>query len=87
MIRHKGVRICLLAIAHSIVFVAVYWFAMLLRWEFQPPPRMVDLFLRSVPWFIAIKLPVFFLLGHYHGWWRYVAFSDVSALILSLIHI
>ncbi len=81
VIRHKGVRICLLAIAHSIVFVAVYWFAMLLRWEFQPPPRMVDLFLRSVPWFIAIKLPVFFLLGHYHGWWRYVAFSDVSALI------
>lgn len=81
VIRNRGVRVCLLAFVHSVVFVAVYWFAMLLRWEFEPPPRMVDLFLRSVPWFIAIKLPTFYLLGHYHGWWRYVAFSDVSALI------
>lgn len=81
LIRHRGVRICLLAIAHSIVFVVVYWLAMLLRWEFQPPPRMVRLFLQSVPWIIALKLPVFYFLGHYHGWWRYVAFSDISALI------
>jgi FlaA1/EpsC-like NDP-sugar epimerase len=81
LVRHKGLRICLLAIAHSIVFVTVYWLAMLLRFDFQPPPHMVDLYLQSVGWFAIVKLPIFFLLGHYHGWWRYVAFSDVSSLL------
>ena len=81
IVRFKSVRVFVLAIAHSVVFIAVYWLAMLLRWDFSPPEHMISLFLDSVPWFVVIKLPVFFFLGHFHGWWRYVAFSDVSALI------
>lgn len=81
LIRYRGVRVCLLAVSHSIVFLAVYWLAMLLRFDFGPPPHMVLVYFDSLPWFVAVKLPVFYLLGHYHGWWRYVAFSDVSALV------
>ena len=85
LIRYRAVRVGLLGIAHTAVFVAVYWFAMLLRFDFYPPPHMADLFRQSVLWFVAVKLPIFFLLGHYHGWWRYVAFSDIAALLKAVV--
>ncbi|MFK7819099.1 MAG: polysaccharide biosynthesis protein [Planctomycetaceae bacterium] len=81
LVRHRGLRICLLAIAHSIVFIAVYWMALLLRFDFRPPHHMLELYVHSVGWFVIVKLPIFYMLGHYHGWWRYVAFSDVSSLL------
>ena len=82
-------RVWLSALGHLLLFVVVYWIAFGLRFDFDIPCNTMDVFWMSLPWLIAIKFVVFFLWGHYDGWWGYVAFVDLVALIraasLSLI--
>lgn len=84
-------RIWLLAIGHLVCFAVVYWLAFSVRFEFAIAPRERDILLQSLPWVLCGKLIVFFLLGHFRGWWRYVTFADLVALlrasVLSLLFI
>ena len=89
-LRRKGAglragRVWLLAIAHALLFAAVYWLAFLLRFDFQVPPRDLGIYLQSLPWLLSVKLAVFYLTGHFHGWWRYVTFADLVALIRATV--
>ncbi|HUT12997.1 MAG TPA: nucleoside-diphosphate sugar epimerase/dehydratase, partial [Thermoguttaceae bacterium] len=74
-------RMWLLAVGHLVLFLAIYWTAFALRFEFSIPSGSMTVFWASLPWVLGLKLVVFFALGHYHGWWRYVTFADLAALL------
>ncbi|MBI3463696.1 MAG: polysaccharide biosynthesis protein [Planctomycetes bacterium] len=74
-----------LGLVHALLFTAVYWIAYLLRFDLAVPQVMTGIFFVSLPWVLAAKLVVFYLLGHFHGWWRYVTFADLPALARATI--
>ncbi len=77
-------RSWVLAAMHLAVFAAAYWLANLIRFEFAIPPESASLFWSSLPRVAGLQLLIFFLLGHLHGWWRYVTFADLTALLRAL---
>lgn len=89
--RPFGPRVWLLGAGHAVVFWLVYWLAFQLRFDFSVPKEEVGLFWLSLLWVFSLKLGVFYLTGHFHGWWLYVTFSDLAALlrasVLSLLAI
>ncbi|NQU20786.1 MAG: polysaccharide biosynthesis protein [Candidatus Nealsonbacteria bacterium] len=78
-------RVWLLAAAHAAFFAMVYLLAFGLRFDFQVDADAMDLFWKSLPWIVGVKLTVFFLLGHFDGWWSYVTFSDLVAMARGFI--
>ncbi|MBM4088540.1 MAG: polysaccharide biosynthesis protein [Planctomycetes bacterium] len=74
-------RLWILGFAHLMLFALIYLLAFMLRFEFAIPPNNVDMLLNSLVWVLPTKLLIFYLGGHYHGWWRYVTFSDLRALL------
>lgn len=74
-------RAWLLAIGHLVCFAVVYWLAFSVRFDFDVPAREWDLLLQGMPWILGAKGGIFYLLGHYRGWWRYVTFADLVALL------
>ena len=78
-------RILLLATGHLLAFALSYWIAFGLRFDFQIPPQMMGRMLASIPVIAVVKLVVFFFMGHYHGWWRYVTFSDLASLLKATV--
>lgn len=74
-------RVALLASGHAVLFTLIYWTAFGLRFDFSLPASHAVIFWRSLPYVLGIKFLVFYLMGHYHGWWRYVTFSDLIALL------
>ncbi len=79
--RLSAPRFWVVAMAHLAVFAFVLWLAFLLRFDFVVPSNRQAQFWACLPWILAIKFLIFFLLGHYDGWWAYVTFADLIALI------
>jgi len=75
------VRSVVLAFGHLALFAAIYGAAFALRFDFRPSNEMLRLYGGSVLWIAGLKLAVFYLLSHYHGWWRFVSFTDLAALL------
>ena len=75
------VRIGLLFVIHSAAFSAVLYLAFLLRFDFDIPARMMERFRESLPILVGTKLLVFYFLGSFFGWWRFITFSDLVAII------
>jgi FlaA1/EpsC-like NDP-sugar epimerase len=71
----------LLGLGHTAVFAFSYWIAFGLRFDFQIPSQIVSRMWASLPAVLVAKLAVFYLMGHFHGWWRYVTFADLTALV------
>jgi FlaA1/EpsC-like NDP-sugar epimerase len=74
-------RAWLLATAHAAVFVVAYWSAYLLKFDFAVPDQYFGTFRSTLGWAVATQLLIFGLLGQFHGWWRYVTFADLVALL------
>jgi FlaA1/EpsC-like NDP-sugar epimerase len=72
-----------LVLAHLVVFAAAYWLAFAFRFDMNIPPHEMAVFWVSLGWVVGLQLLVFALLGHFHGWWRYVTFADLAALLLA----
>ena len=79
--RSRSKRFWALGLGHLVVFALVYWLAFELRFEFKTPVDQMQLFWTSLPWILAAKFIIFCALGHYDGWWAYVTFADLVALI------
>ena len=79
-IENAGIRMGILLALHSALFAGLLWMAMLLRFEFEIPQRMLGNYINAVALIVAAKVLVFYLVGHFHGWYRYVTFSDLLAL-------
>ena len=78
-------RFWLLALGHLALFSLTYWLAYLLRFGFDVPAGPRAMFWISLPWVLALKFAIFYASGHYHGWWRYVTFSDLAALLRAAV--
>ena len=76
-------RAWVLGVGHCVLFALVYWLAFLLRFDFAIPREKggMDVFWPSLGWVLGLKLSIFYASGHYHGWWRYVTFADLAALL------
>ena len=74
-------RLLSVALGHVAIFVAVYWIAFLLRFDFHVPAESWQVFLATLPWVLAVKVPVFFLTRHFHSWSWHIAFSDLASLL------
>lgn len=85
LLRRYGLRVALLAVGHLLIFSAVFYTAILLRFDFAPPKWANDVFLIRLPILLAIKLAVFHICGHFHGWWRFVTFSDLTVLLRAAV--
>ena len=77
----RSPRFWLLAMGHLALFGLIFWSAYLLRFDFAVPDSLAHTFWLSLPWVMGVKLVVFYASGHYHGWWRYVTFADLMALM------
>jgi FlaA1/EpsC-like NDP-sugar epimerase len=74
-------RAWILLIGHALLFALVYWLAFGLRFDFDIPPLAADTFWLSVLWVLGAKLAIFYLGRQYHGWWSYITFADLIALV------
>lgn len=81
VVRQPVVRLPLLVLLHLGVFVAIYAFSFGLRFDLAVPARMQRLLLATMPVVVMAKLLTFYFAGHFHGWWRYVTFADLSGLL------
>ncbi len=70
-----------LAIGHGVVFVFAFWLAFLLRFDFSLSSETIDMIETTLVWVVSFKLLVFCLLSQFRGWWRYVTFADLMALL------
>ncbi len=74
-------RVVALALIHLAGFTAVYAVAYALRFDFAIPSHMQSLYTASLLWVVGLKLILFYLTGNFFGWWRYVTFADLAALL------
>jgi len=70
-----------MALVHVLVFALVYWMAFLLRFDFAIPASEIQAFWGTLPWVLGIKFFVFLIARQYDGWWTYVTFGDLVALV------
>jgi FlaA1/EpsC-like NDP-sugar epimerase len=77
------VRSSVLVTTHLVVFIAAYWLAFAFRFDMNIPPEDMVRFWASLGWVVGLQLLVFALSGQLQGWWRYVTFADLSALLLA----
>jgi FlaA1/EpsC-like NDP-sugar epimerase len=85
MQRFLSRRFWLVALGHLVVFALAYWMAFLLRFDFNVPKDYVRYFWSSLPLMLGVNFSVFLVFGHYDGWWVYVTFADLIALIRTSI--
>ena len=69
------------AALHVLIFVAVYWIAFLLRFDFNVPTEFWMVFLATLPLVLVVKVPLFFVTSHFHSWSRHISFSDLVSLL------
>lgn len=85
ILRNYIIRVMMLALGHTALFAMVFYLAILLRFDFKAPEWVIQLYWIRLPILIGVKLTVFHLCGHFHGWWRFVTFSDLSVLLRAAV--
>lgn len=77
------VRRPVIVLVHLALVVASYGLASLLRFDFQVASAFDQVFVRTLPVIVAVRLTVFGLFGLYRGLWRYVSTSDLHAILIA----
>lgn len=80
----KDLRLPLLVIGHAVVFSLVFLAAFLIRLDVDFPINVNEVwktFWAGLPLVVGAKICVYYALRNFHGWWRYVTFSDFISLI------
>ncbi len=76
----------LLAMLHDLLVAAFAWsFAYLLRFNFEPPPNVMDEMLRTLVWVVPLQGVVFWRFGLYRGLWRYASVADLRHIFLAVL--
>jgi FlaA1/EpsC-like NDP-sugar epimerase len=66
---------------HLLLVPLGYYMAFALRFDFHPPERHIDLFWRTVPYLMVLRMASFAIFGLFHGWWRHVGMRDLIDLV------
>ncbi len=80
-LRQPRVRVPLLIATHVFLFSVIYAFSFAIRYDFELDDRTRFLLRGTLPPVVLTKLLVFYFGRHFHGWWRYVTFADLGALL------
>lgn len=78
---HPAGRLPVLIGLHAVIFCAIYSFCYFARFDFEVSSTRFQFLRATLPLVVAIKLMVFYWGQHFHGWWRYVTFADLKALL------
>ena len=62
------------------LIAASYYLSFLLRLDTVLSATQHDLFWKTLPLVIVLKLVVFYRLGLLRGWWRYVGMNDMAKI-------
>ena len=76
----KRFRVPILVAGHLLLFCLIYLLSLAIRFEKWFPDHNPQLVWFGMPFMAGMKLAVFFVLRNFHGWWRYVTFSDLLSL-------
>ena len=75
-----------IAILHDAVASAVaWWFAYLLRFNFEIPAEFHQEILRTLLWIVPLQAIVFVGLGLYRGIWRYASIPDLRRILIAVL--
>jgi len=79
--RRFNKKALILLCVHAGIFAFVFWFAFFIRSDFRFDVSWDWLSLRTVCGVVAIKMALFYWLGHCHASWRRISFNDLTSLI------
>jgi FlaA1/EpsC-like NDP-sugar epimerase len=68
-------------VLHLLLVPLGYYMAFALRFDFRPPERHIDLYWRTVPYLMVLRMASFAIFGLFHGWWRHVGMRDLIDLV------
>jgi FlaA1/EpsC-like NDP-sugar epimerase len=74
-------RTVFLVAVHLALVVVSYTLAFMLRLEWLIPDPYLDMYLRTLPMLIGVRLLAFAYYRLYRGWWRYVGMRDMIDLL------
>ncbi|MDT8422821.1 MAG: nucleoside-diphosphate sugar epimerase/dehydratase, partial [Desulfuromonadales bacterium] len=74
-------RVQLIVLVKSLIIVSAFLLAFLVRFDLSLPPTYRTQILLLVPPLLAIKLLVFWKIGLFKGWWRYVSMPDLMQIL------
>ncbi|MDD2892300.1 MAG: nucleoside-diphosphate sugar epimerase/dehydratase [Halothiobacillaceae bacterium] len=73
----------LIAVLHDVAAATfAWWFAYLLRFNFDLPDNFRDELWDTLPWVVLLQSAVFWYGGLYRGVWRYASVSDLRRILL-----
>jgi FlaA1/EpsC-like NDP-sugar epimerase len=65
---------------HLLLLPLGYYAAYALRFDFRVPPEYTQLFWRTLPFVVVLRLACFAVFGLFRGWWRHVGMRDLVDL-------
>jgi UDP-GlcNAc:undecaprenyl-phosphate GlcNAc-1-phosphate transferase len=65
----------------ALIIPLAYYAAYLIRWDGSIPDQQLQVFLRTVPAVVGLKLILFLVVGMYDGLWRYASIKDLVQII------
>ncbi|MCL2744674.1 MAG: polysaccharide biosynthesis protein [Planctomycetaceae bacterium] len=77
------VRQSITVLAYAIMSIAAFWLAFAFRYDFDFHRPEFQLFYQSIWWVLILKLGIFYLHGHFHGYGFYATFRDFFVLAKS----
>ena len=70
-----------IVIIHAGLISLAYYMSYILRFEFGIPEEFFNVFLRTLPILLLVKMVVFYYFGLFVGLWRYVSMDDLWQII------
>jgi FlaA1/EpsC-like NDP-sugar epimerase len=66
---------------HLLIIPLGYWLAFAIRFDFDVPPSHTELYWRTMPVILVLRLAAFGYFGLFQGWWRHAGMRDLGDLI------
>ena len=71
-----------IVVAHAVLVVVANYLAFWLRFDGDIPRQYWDMWARTVPWLLVIRVLTFFPLHLYDGMWQYVGIRDLRSMVI-----
>jgi FlaA1/EpsC-like NDP-sugar epimerase len=81
----KNPHLYFMILGEVALFIAAYFLAYLIRFEFSLGPKELKQLFLALPWFVLLKMIVFFSMDLYRGMWRYTGIRDFWRLGLACL--